>query len=239
MGRKSSARTRGGAEGSEPAPADATGQRNIFRAAKAVAAVAARRSAMMGRGAPSSGSLALCLLALLALLCSTDARRAPSRAERRASGLVYGGGGASCSWAAASKLTRTVWPGGVAYRPYKIPLLSLPQLAGVAVVGGIAGAVCGRDIVDRPDALGRATRAVVAPLAAIPGKLQPAGGRRRRRRRRGGGGDDGESKFVPGAAPSRQAQQRRPQLTQAEAAELEMLRARAQQHAARPHWDKD
>ena len=38
MGRKSSARTRGGAEdGSEPAPADATGQRNIFRAAKAVA----------------------------------------------------------------------------------------------------------------------------------------------------------------------------------------------------------
>ena len=235
MGRKSSARTRGGAEGSEPAPADATGQRNIFRAAKAVAAVA--RGAM-ARGAPSSGSLALCLLALLALLCSTDARRAPSRAERRASGLVYGGGGASCSWAAASKLTRTVWPGGVAYRPYKIPLLSLPQLAGVAVVGGIAGAVCGRDIVDRPDALGRATRAVVAPLAAIPGKLQPAGGRRRRRRR-GGGGDDGESKFVPGAAPSRQAQQRRPQLTQAEAAELEMLRARAQQHAARPHWDKD
>ena len=194
---------------------------------------------MMGRGAPSSGSLALCLLALLALLCSTGARRAPSRAERRASGLVYGGGGASCSWAAASKLTRTVWPGGVAYRPYKIPLLSLPQLAGVAVVGGIAGAVCGRDIVDRPDALGRATRAVVAPLAAIPGKLQPAGGRRRRRRRRGGGGDDGESKFVPGAAPSRQAQQRRPQLTQEEAAELEMLRARAQQHAARPHWDKE
>ena len=191
----------------------------------------------MARGAPSS--LALCLLALLALLCSTDARRAPSRAERRASGLVYGGGGASCSWAAASKLTRTVWPGGVAYRPYKIPLLSLPQLAGVAVVGGIAGAVAGRDIIDRPDALGRATRAVVAPLAAIPGKLQPAGGRRRRRRRRGGGGDDGESKFVPGAAPSRQAQQRRPQLTQAEAAELEMLRARAQQHAARPHWDKD
>ena len=81
MGRKSSARTRGGAEGSEPAPADATGQRNIFRAGKAVAAVAelgdGERRAVIGLA-----GLVPARAARAALLHRRPPRSLPRRAAR-------------------------------------------------------------------------------------------------------------------------------------------------------------
>ena len=113
MGRKSSARTRAGAEdGSEPAPADATGQRNIFRAARQFQLVAVTPSSSRRGGVwslSSDGERRAVIAGLVPARAARAAvlhRRPPRSLSRRAPrvGLVYGGGGASCSWAAASKL---------------------------------------------------------------------------------------------------------------------------------------
>ena len=203
---------------------DATGS-NISRREGGCGCCGARRG---GRAAWSWP----CACSLLALLCSTDARRAPSRAERRAS--------ASSTAAAAC---RAVGPAPS----------SRDRLA--------AAATAVQNSAAQPAAAGgRGSRRRNCWRGLWQGYRRPArrartrDARRRRRPRRsrgcsrqagGGGGGGGEA--VAATTVSRNCarrcargrRQRRPQLTQAEAAELEMLRARAQQHAARPHWDKD
>ena len=130
MGRRSSARTRGGAEdGSEPAPADATGQRNIFRAAKAVAVdlVSGSRApaAAWVRGSRSVGQhrwrrAVAGLVPARAARAAVLHRRPPRSLSRRAARVgprirarrVRAAGPRRPS-------SRGPWAGGVACRPYK------------------------------------------------------------------------------------------------------------------------
>jgi len=106
------------------------------------------------------------------LLLASASRRAQERYQREqvAAGAIVGSVSGSGAFLAAGKLTRNVYPGGVTYRPFLQPLLSVQQRAALAAGVALASHALTIELAWRDNAVGNSLRRLGSvPLDAVGG----------------------------------------------------------------------